>query len=148
MKGCTCQLTSDIRAASTAANCSKCCCSADVLQVSQGRVPSSWRGELPPFNCQNRHVKLLDLLSVMSQEKHLLCYHAASQFLVHQVGAIVSWNYPFHNIMNPLTSAIFAGNAIVIKVVTFPLKVCPCSPHKGSWPAYLQSKSASCAGII
>lgn len=32
------------------------------------------------------------------------------------VGAIVPFNYPFHNIFNPLTAAIFAGNAIVIKV--------------------------------
>ena len=33
-----------------------------------------------------------------------------------QVGAIVPWNYPFHNVFNPLTAAVFAGNAIVIKV--------------------------------
>ena len=32
------------------------------------------------------------------------------------VGAIVPWNYPFHNIFNPLTAALFAGNACVIKV--------------------------------
>lgn len=32
------------------------------------------------------------------------------------VGAIVPWNYPFHNVLNPLTAAVFAGNAIVIKV--------------------------------
>lgn len=32
------------------------------------------------------------------------------------VGAIVPFNYPFHNIFNPLTAAVFAGNAIVIKV--------------------------------
>ena len=33
-----------------------------------------------------------------------------------QVGAIVPWNYPFHNVFNPLTAALFAGNALVIKV--------------------------------
>ena len=33
------------------------------------------------------------------------------------VGAIVPWNYPFHNVFNPLTAALFAGNALVIKVV-------------------------------
>lgn len=33
-----------------------------------------------------------------------------------QVGAIVPWNYPFHNVLNPLTAAVFAGDAIVIKV--------------------------------
>ena len=32
------------------------------------------------------------------------------------VGAIVPWNYPFHNIFNPLTAALFAGNGIVVKV--------------------------------
>ncbi|MEW5302973.1 MAG: hypothetical protein WDW38_003925 [Sanguina aurantia] len=32
------------------------------------------------------------------------------------VGAIVPWNYPFHNVLNPLTAAVFAGNSIVIKV--------------------------------
>lgn len=31
------------------------------------------------------------------------------------VGAIVPFNYPFHNVFNPLTAAVFAGNAIVIK---------------------------------
>ncbi|EGP88078.1 uncharacterized protein MYCGRDRAFT_71451 [Zymoseptoria tritici IPO323] len=31
------------------------------------------------------------------------------------VGACVSWNYPFHNFMGPVISAIFAGNGIVIK---------------------------------
>lgn len=32
------------------------------------------------------------------------------------VAALVSWNYPFHNLMGPIISAIFAGNAIVVKV--------------------------------
>ncbi|KDD75634.1 aldehyde dehydrogenase, partial [Helicosporidium sp. ATCC 50920] len=32
------------------------------------------------------------------------------------VGAIVPWNYPFHNMFNPLTAALFAGNALVLKV--------------------------------
>jgi acyl-CoA reductase-like NAD-dependent aldehyde dehydrogenase len=32
------------------------------------------------------------------------------------IGAIVPWNYPFHNIFNPMLAAIFSGNAIVIKV--------------------------------
>lgn len=32
------------------------------------------------------------------------------------IGAIVSWNYPFHNIMGPMISALFAGNAFVGKV--------------------------------
>jgi acyl-CoA reductase-like NAD-dependent aldehyde dehydrogenase len=32
------------------------------------------------------------------------------------VGAIVPFNYPFHNIYNPMVAALFAGNGIVIKV--------------------------------
>lgn len=32
------------------------------------------------------------------------------------IGAIVPWNYPFHNIFNPVSAALFSGNAIVIKV--------------------------------
>ncbi|PHH82038.1 hypothetical protein CDD82_7186 [Ophiocordyceps australis] len=32
------------------------------------------------------------------------------------VAALVSWNYPFHNFIGPVISALFAGNAIVVKV--------------------------------
>lgn len=32
------------------------------------------------------------------------------------VAALVSWNYPFHNFIGPVISAIFAGNAILVKV--------------------------------
>jgi len=31
------------------------------------------------------------------------------------VAALVSWNYPFHNFIGPVISAIFAGNGIVVK---------------------------------
>jgi acyl-CoA reductase-like NAD-dependent aldehyde dehydrogenase len=31
------------------------------------------------------------------------------------VAALVSWNYPFHNLIGPMISAIFAGNGIVVK---------------------------------
>lgn len=31
------------------------------------------------------------------------------------MAAIVSWNYPFHNAYGPIISALFTGNAIVIK---------------------------------
>ncbi|CAI7782529.1 unnamed protein product, partial [Closterium sp. NIES-53] len=31
------------------------------------------------------------------------------------IGAIVPWNYPFHNVLNPVLSAVFSGNAAVIK---------------------------------
>ena len=32
------------------------------------------------------------------------------------LAALVSWNYPFHNLYGQIISAIFAGNAIVVKV--------------------------------
>ncbi|KAH0448431.1 hypothetical protein IEQ34_022231 [Dendrobium chrysotoxum] len=32
------------------------------------------------------------------------------------IGAIISWNYPFHNIFNPMLAAVFSGNGVVIKV--------------------------------
>lgn len=35
------------------------------------------------------------------------------------IGAIVPWNYPFHNIFNPVSAALFSGNSIVIKVSEF-----------------------------
>ncbi|KPI40669.1 putative aldehyde dehydrogenase-like protein [Cyphellophora attinorum] len=31
------------------------------------------------------------------------------------VAACVSWNYPFHNFISPIISALFSGNAIVVK---------------------------------
>lgn len=31
------------------------------------------------------------------------------------VSALVSWNYPLHNLMGPVVASIFAGNAIVVK---------------------------------
>ncbi len=45
------------------------------------------------------------------------------------VGAIVPWNYPFHNVFNPLSAALFAGNALVIKA----RRPCPprCPAHGG-----------------
>jgi len=35
------------------------------------------------------------------------------------VGAIVPWNYPCHNLFNPISAALFSGNAIVVKVSEF-----------------------------
>lgn len=32
------------------------------------------------------------------------------------VAALVSWNYPFHNLMGPVVAALFTGNAVVVKV--------------------------------
>lgn len=31
------------------------------------------------------------------------------------VAALVSWNYPFHNLIGPVISAIFAGNGVLVK---------------------------------
>lgn len=31
------------------------------------------------------------------------------------VSALVSWNYPFHNLIGPIISAVFAGNGILVK---------------------------------
>nr|KAJ0216131.1 hypothetical protein LSAT_V11C300143490 [Lactuca sativa] len=31
------------------------------------------------------------------------------------VGAILSWNYPFHNLFNPVLATVFSGNGIVVK---------------------------------
>jgi acyl-CoA reductase-like NAD-dependent aldehyde dehydrogenase len=31
------------------------------------------------------------------------------------VAALVSWNYPFHNLIGPIISAIFTGNGIIVK---------------------------------
>lgn len=48
-------------------------------------------------------------------------FHKTSKVEFHPlgvVGAIVSWNYPFHNIFNPMLAAVFSGNSIVIKVRT------------------------------
>jgi len=54
------------------------------------------------------------------------------------VGAIVPWNYPFHNILGPVTAAVLAGDAIVVKV----------SEH-ASWSAnfysrFLEAALAAC----
>lgn len=48
---------------------------------------------------------------MMFSKKFYVEYHP-----VGVVGAIVPWNYPFHNVLNPLLAALFSGNAIVIKV--------------------------------
>jgi acyl-CoA reductase-like NAD-dependent aldehyde dehydrogenase len=31
------------------------------------------------------------------------------------IGAIAPWNYPVHNLLNPVISSLFAGNAVVVK---------------------------------
>ncbi|KAF4124649.1 Acyl-CoA reductase or other NAD-dependent aldehyde dehydrogenase [Geosmithia morbida] len=48
---------------------------------------------------------------LMSYKKNKVVYEPLGV-----VAALVSWNYPFHNLMGPIISAIFAGNGIVVKV--------------------------------
>ncbi|EXJ94933.1 hypothetical protein A1O1_00051 [Capronia coronata CBS 617.96] len=47
----------------------------------------------------------------------LMCYKANTVIYkpLGVVAACVSWNYPFHNFISPVISALFAGNAIVVK---------------------------------
>ncbi len=66
-----------------------------------------------------------------------------------QVGAIVPWNYPFHNVFNPLSAAIYSGNAIVIKVTYHsPQETCisvsMCTRHAHANSAILQTCSLGC----
>ena len=48
---------------------------------------------------------------LMSYKKNVVHYEPLGV-----VAALVSWNYPFHNLIGPVISAIFAGNGIVVKV--------------------------------
>ncbi|KAI1392067.1 ALDH-like protein [Hypoxylon trugodes] len=48
---------------------------------------------------------------LMSYKKNTVYYEPLGV-----VAALVSWNYPFHNLIGPIISAIFAGNGIVVKV--------------------------------
>jgi acyl-CoA reductase-like NAD-dependent aldehyde dehydrogenase len=47
----------------------------------------------------------------------LMCYKKVSVRYepMGVVAACVSWNYPFHNLLNPIITALFAGNAIIVK---------------------------------
>ena len=36
------------------------------------------------------------------------------------VGAIVPWNYPFHNVFNPMIATLMTGNSLVLKVTCDP----------------------------
>ncbi|XP_024034636.1 aldehyde dehydrogenase 22A1 isoform X2 [Citrus clementina] len=66
------------------------------------------------------------LLKYIIEHQELIC-ESSGRSMIHKkakvefhplgvVGAIVSWNYPFHNIFNPMLAAVFSGNGIVIKV--------------------------------
>src|SRR6185437_10215390 len=64
--------------------------------------------------------------TIANGERHLRPERVSSGFLVHKrasieyaprgvVGAIVPWNYPLQNVMNPAVPALMAGNAAVVK---------------------------------
>ena len=60
-----------------------------------------------------------DVLAEEVRDVGLITIHkraSVSYLPIGVVGAIVSWNYPFHNIYGPMISALFAGNAFVGKV--------------------------------
>jgi aldehyde dehydrogenase (NAD+) len=60
-----------------------------------------------------------DVLAAESREVGLVAFHKRAVVSYRPFGvitAIVSWNYPFHNIIGPMISALFAGNAFVGKV--------------------------------
>ncbi|KAH9884870.1 ALDH-like protein [Xylariomycetidae sp. FL2044] len=48
----------------------------------------------------------------------LMCYKRNTVYYepLGVVAALISWNYPFHNLIGPIISSIFAGNGIVVKV--------------------------------
>lgn len=60
-----------------------------------------------------------DALSPESRPTNLLMAYKRNTVRYEPLGvvaALVSWNYPFHNMMGPIVSSLFAGNAIVVKV--------------------------------
>jgi len=50
------------------------------------------------------------LMMALGGKKAWLEYHP-----IGVIGAIVPWNYPFHNWVSPVISALFAGNACIVK---------------------------------
>jgi acyl-CoA reductase-like NAD-dependent aldehyde dehydrogenase len=57
-------------------------------------------------------------LSETARPTNLLMSYKANSVLYEPLGVVaacVSWNYPFHNFISPVISALFAGNAIVVK---------------------------------
>ncbi|KAH7573478.1 hypothetical protein JRO89_XS03G0156100 [Xanthoceras sorbifolium] len=64
-----------------------------------------------------RTLCLIDYIDCRSSGRSMIHKKAKVEFHpLGVIGAIVSWNYPFHNIFNPMLAAVFSGNSIVIKV--------------------------------
>ena len=64
--------------------------------------------------------------TIANGEKHLRPERVSSGLLVHKrarieyrprgvIGAIVPWNYPLQNLMNPIIPSLMAGNAVLVK---------------------------------
>ena len=64
--------------------------------------------------------------TIANGEKHLKPERVSSGLLLHKrarleyhplgvVAAIIPWNYPFQNIINPIITALMTGNAVVVK---------------------------------
>lgn len=57
-------------------------------------------------------------LSPSNRPTNLLMMYKKNKVVYEPLGvvaALVSWNYPFHNLIGPIISAIFSGNGIVVK---------------------------------
>ncbi|CAG8454984.1 9445_t:CDS:2 [Cetraspora pellucida] len=57
-------------------------------------------------------------LSPQYHEPSMLLFYKVAKIEFEPLGvvaALVSWNYPFHNIIGPIISALFAGNGIIVK---------------------------------
>lgn len=57
-------------------------------------------------------------LAAESRPTNFLMFYKKNKVTYEPLGVIaacISWNYPFHNLFGPLISAIFSGNAIVVK---------------------------------
>lgn len=88
-----------------AANAGASCTRAPAFRLSISVISSSQEGE--------------KWLRPESRSAGIMMFYKSARVEYHPVGvvgAIVPWNYPFHNVFNPLTAAVMAGNSIVIKV--------------------------------
>jgi acyl-CoA reductase-like NAD-dependent aldehyde dehydrogenase len=90
-----------------------------VCQVSGKTRENAMMGEIWPVAEKLRW-------TIAHGERHLAPERVPSGLLVHKrasiayaprgvVGAIIPWNYPLQNVMNPVVPALMAGNAAVIK---------------------------------
>ncbi|KAG9552374.1 Aldedh-domain-containing protein, partial [Aureobasidium melanogenum] len=57
-------------------------------------------------------------LQPSSRPTNLLMMYKSNSVVYEPLGVVaacVSWNYPFHNLLGPIISALFTGNAIIVK---------------------------------